>query len=186
VLFSSTLVVAGWGYFLYVGVIDPNGGVNILWPLFGIANQMLAAIALSVATGILVKSGKLRYAAVTLVPLAWLAIVTTVAAWEKVLSADPRIGLIAAARALSAHLAAGTLPAQAAAAAPQLIFNQQLDAWLTGIFTALLWLVILDMGRVCVRKLRGLPVSAPSETPYQPARLQPLALTGQVPQEGGT
>ena len=168
-LFSSTLIVAGWGYFLYIGVIDPNGGVNILWPLFGIANQMLAAIALSVASGILVKSGKARYVAVTLVPLAWLAIVTTVAAWQKVLSADPRIGLLAAARQLSANLASGALPAPAAAAAPQLIFNQRLDAWLTALFTALLWLVIVDMGRVCVRKLRGLPVLAPSEAPYQPA-----------------
>ena len=186
VLVSSTLIVAGWGYFLYVGVIDPNGGVNILWPLFGIANQMLAAIALSVATGILVKSGRARYAAVTLVPLAWLAVVTTVAAWEKIMSADPRIGLLAAAGQLSARAAAGTLPAQAAAVAPQLVFNQRLDAWLTGLFTALLWFVILDMVRVCVRKLRGLPLSASSEAPYQPARLQPVALAGHLPQEGGT
>jgi len=186
VLFSSTLIVAGWGYFLYVGVIDPNGGVNILWPLFGIANQMLAAIALSVATGILVKSGKARYAAVTLVPLGWLAIVTTVAAWQKIVSTDPRIGLLAAAHELSAHLAAGTLPVQAAATAPQLIFNQRLDAWLTGLFTAVLWLVILDMGRVCLRKLRGLPVAATSEAPYQAARLQPFALPARLPQEGST
>ncbi|HEX8784018.1 MAG TPA: carbon starvation CstA family protein, partial [Steroidobacteraceae bacterium] len=91
VLFASTLLVAAWGYFLYVGVIDPNGGVNILWPLFGIANQMLAAIALSVATGILVKSGRARYAFVTLAPLAWLAIVTTSAAWQKIVSPDAHV-----------------------------------------------------------------------------------------------
>jgi len=186
VLISSALVVGGWGYFLYVGVIDPNGGVNILWPLFGIANQMLAAIALSVATGILVKSGRARYAWVTLLPLAWLAIVTTDAAWQKVASADPRIGLIAAAHALAQHLAAGALPAQAAAVAPQLIFNQRLDAWLTAVFTAVLWLVILDMARVCVRKLRGLPVPASSEAPYRRARLQPIALAGNFPEEGST
>jgi len=183
VLLSSTLIVAGWGYFLYVGVIDPNGGVNILWPLFGIANQMLAAIALSVASGILVKSGRARYAAVTLVPLGWLALVTTVAAWQKVTSADPHIGLLAAARALAAHLAAGTLPASAAAVAPQLIFNQRLDAWLTGLFTAILWLVILDMARVCLRRLRGLPVPASAEVPYQAARPRPPALGAQWPQE---
>ena len=186
VIFSSTLIVAGWGYFLYVGVIDPNGGVNILWPLFGIANQMLAAIALSVATGILVKSGRARHAWVTLGPLAWLAIVTTAAAWQKIASPDPRIGLFAAARALAGHLAAGSLPAQAAAAAPQLIFNQRLDAWLTALFTAILWLVILDMARVCLRKLRGLPVPASSETPHQTARPRPFALPTQLPQEGGT
>jgi carbon starvation protein len=186
VLLSSTLIVAGWGYFLYVGVIDPNGGVNILWPLFGIANQMLAAIALSVATGILVKSGKARHAWVTLGPLAWLALVTTVAAWQKIVSPDPHVGLLAAAHALAAQLATGALPAPAAAVAPQLIFNQRLDAWLTGLFTVILWLIILDMARVCVRKLRGLPLAACSEAPYQAARLQAPALAGELPQEGGT
>jgi len=187
VLLSSTIVVAGWGYFLYVGVIDPNGGVNILWPLFGIANQMLAAIALSVATGILVKSGRARHAWVTLGPLAWLAIVTTVAAWQKLVSPDAHIGLLAAARALAGQLAAGTLPAPAAAVAPQLIFNQRLDAWLTGLFLAILWLVILDTARLCLRKLRGLPLPASSEAPYRTARLQPPGLTSQLPQgEGGT
>jgi carbon starvation protein len=184
VLLSSTLIVAGWGYFLYVGVIDPNGGVNILWPLFGIANQMLAAIALSVASGILVKSGRARHAAITLAPLAWLAAVTTVAAWQKVMSADPQIGLLAAARALAARLHAGTLPAHTAAVAPQLIFNQRLDAGLTVLFTAILWLVILDMGRVCLRRLRGLPVPVSSEVPYQAAGRRPLVLGPRAPQEG--
>jgi carbon starvation protein len=184
VLLSSTLIVAGWGYFLYVGVIDPNGGVNILWPLFGIANQMLAAIALSVATGILVKSGRARYAAVTLLPLGWLAIVTTTAAWQKVMSPDPGIGLLAGARALSRRLAAGALPAPAAAVTPQLIFNERLDAWLTGLFAAILWLVILDTGRVCLRRLRGLPTGAGTEVPYHAARARPLAVGGHLPQGG--
>ncbi|HUA88882.1 MAG TPA: carbon starvation CstA family protein, partial [Steroidobacteraceae bacterium] len=147
VLFSSAVIVGAWGYFLYVGVIDPNGGVNILWPLFGISNQMLAAIALSVATGILVKSGRARYAAVTLVPLAWLAIVTTTAAWQKITSPDVHLGLFAAASDMAAKLAAGALPPERAAVAPQLIFNQRLDAWLAMLFTAILWFVILDMVR---------------------------------------
>jgi carbon starvation protein len=171
VVFSSALIVGAWGYFLYVGIIDPNGGVNILWPLFGISNQMLAAIALSIATGILVKSGKARYALVTLVPLAWLAVVTTTAAWQKVTSADPRLGLFAAADDLAVKLAAGTLPAERAAVAPQLIFNQRLDAWLAMLFTAILWFVILDMARICVRRLSGRSVPASSEAPYRPTRL---------------
>jgi carbon starvation protein len=179
VLFASTLLVGAWGYFLYVGVIDPNGGVNILWPLFGIANQMLAAIALSVATGIIIKSGTARYALVTLGPLAWLAIVTSTAAWQKVLSPDPHIGFLAAAGDLAAKLAAGTLSAERAAVAPQLIFNQRLDAALTVLFTAILWLVILDMARVCVRRLRGLPLRSSSESPYRESRLAGAAVAGQ-------
>src|ERR1044072_5005047 len=130
ILLSSTLIVAGWGYFLYIGVIDPNGGINILWPLFGISNQMLASIALSIATGIIIKQGKIRYAFVTAVPLAWLAIVTTTAAWQKVFSVDPKHGFFAGADALAAQLAAGTLSPERAAVAPTLIFNQNLDGWL--------------------------------------------------------
>jgi carbon starvation protein len=175
VLFSSAVIVGGWGYFLYVGVIDPNGGVNILWPLFGISNQMLAAIALSIATGILVKSGKARYSWVTLAPLAWLAVVTSTAAWQKITSADVHIGLFAAADDLAAKLAAGTLPAARAAVAPQLIFNQRLDAWLAMLFTAILWFVILDMARICLRALRGERVPASSEAPYRESRLNAAA-----------
>jgi len=171
VIFTSALVVMGWGYFLYIGVIDPNGGVNILWPLFGIANQMLAAIALSVATGILVKSGKLKYAWVTALPLAWLVIITTTAAWQKITSSDIRVGFFAAANDLSAKLAAGTLPSEKAAVAPQLIFNQHLDAWLALFFVTVLWVVILDMLRVCYRHLAGKPVLPLTEAPHTPCGL---------------
>ena len=173
VIVTSSLIVAGWGYFLYIGVIDPNGGINILWPLFGISNQMLAAIALSVATGVLIKSGKPRYAWVTGAPLAWLAAVTTIAAWQKIASPDPALGFFAAANAMAAEVASGTLSPERAAVAPQLIFNQQLDGWLTIFFTSILWFVILDMGRVCLRRLRGLPTARNSETPYQPAAGRP-------------
>lgn len=171
VLITSALVVAGWGYFLYIGVIDPNGGVNILWPLFGIANQMLAAIALCIATGIIVKSGKARYAFVTFVPLGWLALVTSTAAWQKLTSLDPKLGFFAAANDLAGKLAAGMLPPEKAAVASQLIFNQRLDAWLTLFFLAVVWFVILDTLRVSMRYLRGLPVSKSSEAPYQASRL---------------
>jgi carbon starvation protein len=179
VLLSSALLVSAWGYFLYVGVIDPNGGVNILWPLFGIANQMLAAIALSVATGIILKSARARYAWVTGVPLAWIALVTSVAAWQKIMSPDPHIGLFAAAADLAARLAAGTLPAERAAVAPQLIFNQRLDGWLIVLFAAIQWLVILDALRVWLCRVRGLPLRAGSEAPYQARRLAGAALEAQ-------
>jgi carbon starvation protein len=171
VLFTSALVVAGWGYFLYIGVIDPNGGVNILWPLFGIANQMLAAIALSVATGILIKSGKLKYAWVTGLPLTWLVLITTTAAWEKITSSDLRVGFFAAANDLSAKLAAGSLPPEKAAVAPQLIFNQHLDAWLTLFFVTVLWVVITDMLRVCSRHLAAKSVPPLTEVPHRVTRL---------------
>ncbi|MBM3350580.1 MAG: carbon starvation protein A [Betaproteobacteria bacterium] len=171
VIFTSGMVVAGWGYFLYIGVIDPNGGVNILWPLFGIANQMLAAIALCVGTGILVKSGKLRYAWVTGLPLAWLLVVTTTAAYEKIFSTDVRVGFFAAANDLADKLAAGVLPSEKAEVAPQLIFNQHLDAYLTMFFVVVLWVVIVDMLRLCMRYLNGKSVPKLSEAPHEPSRL---------------
>lgn len=174
VIFTSALVVAGWGYFLYIGVIDPNGGVNILWPLFGIANQMLAAIALSVGTAILIKSGKLKYAWVTGLPLVWLVIVTTTAAWQKVTSPDIRIGFFAAANDMASKLATGELSPERAAVAPQLIFNQQLDAWLTMFFIAVLWIVIFDMLRVSYRHIAGKAVLPGTETAYVATRMNKL------------
>lgn len=166
VILTSAIVVAGWGYFLYIGVIDPNGGVNILWPLFGIANQMLAAIALCVATSIIVKSGKARYAWVTGLPLTWLVIITSTAAYEKIFSDDLRVGFFASANHLTAQLEAGTLTAEKAAVAPQLIFNQYLDAYLTMFFVAVLWLVVFDMLKLSVRYLQGKQVLPSSEVAY--------------------
>jgi carbon starvation protein len=172
VLISSALVVAGWGYFLYIGVIDPNGGVNILWPLFGIANQMLAAIALCVGTAILVKSHKLKFAWITGFPLLWLIVITSSAAYEKLTSADIRVGFFAAANDMSAKLATGTLPPEKAAVAPQLIFNQHLDAWLILFFVAVLWIVVLDMLRVVVQAYFGKAVLPTSEIAYQKSHLK--------------
>ncbi len=172
VLFTSGIVVAAWGYFLYIGVIDPNGGINILWPLFGISNQILAAIALCVATGILVKSGKLRYAWITGLPLTWLVIVTSSAVWEKLSSDDAGIGFLAAAHSLADKLAAGALPPDKAAVAPTLMFNLQLDAALALFFAALLWIIVLDMLRICLRHLNHQPVPPLSEAPHQVTQLE--------------
>ncbi len=172
VIFTSAIVVSAWGYFLYIGVIDPNGGVNILWPLFGIANQMLAAIALSVATGILVKSHKGKYALVTGLPLLWLIIITSTAAWQKITSEDIRIGFLSAANDLASKLAAGVLPPEKAAIAPKLIFNLQLDAVIVVVFVSLLWLIVLDMLRVCTRYYLGKPIPHLSEEPYQITHLE--------------
>ena len=140
---------------------------------------MLAVIALAVASAMIVKTAsKKRYALVTLGPLAWLTLITTVAAWQKVVSPDPQLGFFAAANALAAKLAAGALTADRAAVAPELIFNQRLNGWLTIFFTVIVWLVIVDMARVCVRRARGLPVSQGSEAPYQPTRLAPAGAEG--------
>ena len=148
-------------------MIDPNGGVNILWPLFGISNQILAAIALCVATGILVKSNKLKHAWITALPLVWLIIITSSAAWEKITSADVRIGFLAAANDLATKLASGLLSPEKAVIAPQLIFNQRLDAVLTLFFVCMLWLIVFDMLRVCIRYLNGKPVPPLSEASYR-------------------
>jgi carbon starvation protein len=171
VVLTSAMVVSGWGYFLYIGVIDPNGGVNILWPLFGIANQMLAAIALCVATGILVKSDKLKQAWITGLPLVGLIVITTTAAWQKIASDDIRIGFFSAANDLTDKLATGLLPPAKAAIAPQLIFNLHLDAWLTVFFISILWLIVFDMLRVCIRYLSGKSVLPLTESAHSPSRL---------------
>jgi carbon starvation protein len=170
VILASGLVVAGWGYFLYMGVIDPYGGINILWPLFGIANQMLAGIALAIATAIFVKSGRAKYAWVTGLPLTWVAIVTTTAALQKLFHPDPRIGFLSGAADLAAKYAAGALAPEKMAIAGKLIFNQRVCALLTGIFLCVLWIVIADMLRIAWRAWRGEPVSAGSEAPYQRSR----------------
>jgi carbon starvation protein len=145
---SSALIVGGWGYFLYQGVIDPLGGINSLWPLFGIANQLLAATALTAVTTIFVKSENPRYALITLAPLAWLLVVTTTASWQKIFSEDVRIGFLAQASSLTAKLESGAIPADKIDQTRHVIFNNQLDALVTAAFLALVTIVVLDAARV--------------------------------------
>ena len=171
VIFTSGLVVMGWGWLLYNGVIDPLGGINSLWPLFGIANQMLAGIALCVATVIIVKSGKLRYAWVTGIPLVWLLIVTSTAAWQKLFSPELRIGFLAHARDLSDKLTSGLLSAEQAAKTPQLIFNDYLDAGLTALFIGVSWILALETLRICRAIVVGKPHPPSSESAHIPSRL---------------
>ena len=142
VLLSSAIIVALWGYFLYQGVVDPLGGINSLWPLFGISNQLLAAVALVVATTILMKMGRLRWIWVTLLPMAWLVIITMTASYQKIFDSNPRIGFLAYANALAAQIAAGKIPAAKIAETHRLIFNQRLDAAVTGVLAAMI-LVLL-------------------------------------------
>ncbi len=131
VVLASALVVAGWGYFLVQGVLDPLGGINSLWPLFGISNQLLAAVALCVGTTFLVKAGKARYAWVTLGPLAWVLAVTLTAGWQKIFAADPRLGFLAHARSTLARVAAGV---ENPGTGARLVFNDRLDAVVAAIF----------------------------------------------------
>lgn len=166
VVLSSFLIVAAWGYFLYVGVIDPNGGVNILWPLFGMSNQMLAAIALCCATAILVKSGRARYTWVTVLPLSWLLFITTSAVLEKVFSQDAKIGFFAAAADWKIKLASGTLPSDQIPVAETMIFNQQLVGWIALFFLAILWTVAVNLAILCYRYKTGKHVPPLAESTY--------------------
>ena len=142
IVLSSGLIVAAWGYFLYQGVVDPLGGINSLWPLFGISNQLLAAVALVVATSILLKMGKLKWIWVTLAPMTWLVVITMTASYQKIFSANPRIGFLSYANALGAQIAAGRIPAAKIGEMQRVMFNQRLDAAVTMVL-AVMFLVLL-------------------------------------------
>jgi carbon starvation protein len=144
ILLSSAIIVGAWGYFLYQGVVDPLGGINSLWPLFGISNQLLAAVALVVATTILLKMGRLRWIWVTLLPTAWLVTITMTASYQKIFSANPRTGFLAYANALTAQIAAGKIPAAKIAETQRLIFNNRLDAGVTAVLAAMIIVLLVE------------------------------------------
>jgi carbon starvation protein len=144
ILLTSALITGAWGYFLYQGILDPLGGINSLWPLFGISNQLLATIALCVCTTILIKMGKGRFAWITLAPLCWLVAVTMTASCQKIFSFRPNIGFLAHARYLSNQLIAGAIPAAGVAETHRVIFNDRLDAAVTAILAALALLILIE------------------------------------------
>ena len=164
ILLTSAAVVAGWGYFLVQGVVDPLGGINSLWPLFGISNQLLAAIALCVATTILLKMHGAKYMWVTCAPLAWLVAVTYAACWQKMFSPLPALGFLAQANRLDAMLAAGR--AADAGATRALIFNARLDAAVCGLLLLLVTTILLDSFRVWYGVLSGTREARVSEAPF--------------------
>jgi carbon starvation protein len=152
---ATVLFVSAWGWFLYQGVVDPLGGINSLWPIFGVANQLLAVIALSLGTTVLIKMGRARYLWVTLLPLAWLLAVTMTAGWMKIFSADPRLGFLAAANAASN---------------PRLALNAHVDAATTGAFLVLTVVVVLANARVWALLLAGRRAPDLREEPFVASR----------------
>jgi carbon starvation protein len=177
-LVASALIVGAWGYFLYTGATDPLGGINQLFPLFGIANQLLAAVALTVGTTILIKAGKLRYAWVTALPLAWDASVTLTASWYKIFSTDPAIGFFAqraeAVRSLEQGQLNDTLRALGAQSledARQILVNTTVDGMLSIIFAVMIIVVIADAARVWMGVISGRKEPVTSEAPWEESRL---------------
>jgi carbon starvation protein len=167
ILVNSALIVGAWGYFLWQGVKDPLGGINSLWPLFGISNQLLATVALCVATTIIIKMGRARYAAVTLAPLAWLVAVTFSASYYKIFDPNPRIGFLAHAHQLAAS-AASTAAPQAATA--RLIFNDRLDAAVTGVLIVMIAMILIESAAEWIRILAGRKQPVVRESPFVPTR----------------
>jgi carbon starvation protein len=163
IIFTSAVIVAAWGFFLWQGVKDPLGGINSLWPLFGMANQLLATVALCVATTIIIKMHRAKYAAVTLVPLVWLVAVTFTASWHKILDPNPRVGFLAQAHALAAG------PATSATA--RLIFNNRLDAAVTALLLVMVALVLIESARQWLGVLTGRKEARVKETPFVLTRL---------------
>ncbi|MFO0093207.1 MAG: carbon starvation CstA family protein, partial [Gemmatimonadaceae bacterium] len=168
VVLTSAIFVCMWGYFLYQGVTDPLGGINSLWPLFGISNQLLATVALCVGTTVIIKMGRAKYAFVTLLPMTWLVIVTMTAGLTKIFSADPRLGFLSHATLIEGQIAAGTLPAniKSVAAAERMIFNDRLDAAVAAFFLVSVVVILAASIKEWLAVLNGRTATASSETPF--------------------
>ncbi|MCM3736337.1 carbon starvation protein A [Bacillus cytotoxicus] len=156
-IIATTFCVLGWGYFLYQGVIDPLGGINTLWPLFGIANQMLAGIALLLGTTVLFKMGKKAYVWVTLIPTTWLLIVTMTAGYQKLFHENPKIGFLSHAKVFQGSLDKGKLlaPAKNVGEMKRIILNDYIDAALCGIFMLVVIAVLISAIRIWIQVLNN-------------------------------
>jgi len=165
---ASLLFVCAWGWFLWQGVIDPLGGINSLWPIFGIANQLLGVIALSLGATILVKMGRKQYLWVPFLPLAWLLAVTLTAGWMKIFSPDPHLGFISAANDFKTKIANGGQGVQLATWHSQMV-NSWIDAGVTGFFVAMVLLIVGACGRVWWLSLvKQADIGRLGEEPYVP------------------
>ncbi|MFJ5301886.1 carbon starvation CstA family protein [Streptomyces sp. NPDC088350] len=178
---TSAIVCALWGYFLWVGVHEPLGGINQLFPIFGISNQLLAAVALAVCTTLLVKSGRLKWAWITGIPLVWDATVTLTASWQKVFSSDPKVGFFKQRSVFQDAIDAGKVlpPAKSMDDMHTVVTNSTVDGVLSAILAVLVVVVITDALRVCVRHVRRPALSSLSETPYVESRI--VAPAGLIP-----
>ena len=168
VMLSSAIFVAMWGSFLWQGVNDPLGGINSLWPLFGISNQLLAAVALCVGTTIIMRMGKAQYAFITLVPLSWLVIVTMSAGYLKIFSPLPKLGFLAHARMLGAARAAGTLPPgiKSVGDLGQMMGNDYVDAAVAAFFLVAVLVILGDSMWAWLAILRGTSSRRSTEVPF--------------------
>ncbi|MBA0051508.1 carbon starvation protein A [Streptomyces sp. AJS327] len=166
---TSGIVVALWGYFLWVGVHEPLGGINQLFPLFGIANQLLAAVALAVCTTLLIKSGRLKWAWVTGVPLAWDAVVTLTASWQKVFSSDPAVGFFKQRSVYQEAIDRGEVlaPAKSMDDMHTVVTNSTVTGTLAALFAVLVVVILIDCARTCVRAIRDPEGTRLMEAPYQ-------------------
>jgi len=179
---SSAVITGGWGYFLWAGVNDPLGGIHQLFPLFGIANQLLAAVALAVGTTILIRSGRARYAWVTLLPLIWDVAVTLTASWQKVFSANPKLGFFAQREQYEAALQAGRTSMGSAHTVDEMrkvITNSTVDGVLAVLFAVLIIVVLLDAVRVWIGALRASGPLPDHEVPHVESQI--TAPDGLVP-----